>query len=328
MRKTLLCAVAALIASTGVTFAQGKDGKLEIVMVAKHEGISWFDDMRTGVDQFGKDFNVNAYQIAPEGGDPAKQVQMVEDLIAKKVDAILVVPNDPQSMKPVLEKARKAGIKVISHEAQSLAGTVDWDVEAFKNADFGRTMFENLAKAMNYEGKFAGFVGGLTMETHMQWFNAGLAEIKAKYPKMEFVLAEPMEDGNNEKVALDKANEVLKKYPDLKGLFSCSVSGSSMSALALEKAKRSNVKVVGLGLPSQNGVYLNNGYQQAAVVWRPADAGYVSAALAYKLLKGEPITTGLDLKRPGYEKITVEDGVVYGNASVVLTKENYKKYNF
>ena len=81
----------------------------EIVMVAKHEGISWFDDMRTGVEEFGKDYGVKAYQIAPEGGDPAKQVQMVEDLIAKGVDAILVVPNDPTSMEPVLKKAKEAG---------------------------------------------------------------------------------------------------------------------------------------------------------------------------------------------------------------------------
>ncbi len=121
--------------------------ELEIVMVAKHEGISWFDDMRTGVEQFGKDYGVKAYQIAPEGGDPAKQVQMVEDLIAKGVDAILVVPNDPTAMEPVLKKAKEKGIVVISHEAQQLAPIVDYDVEAFRNEDFGVVMFEALAKA-------------------------------------------------------------------------------------------------------------------------------------------------------------------------------------
>ncbi|MBC7285064.1 autoinducer 2 ABC transporter substrate-binding protein [Hoeflea sp.] len=300
----------------------------EIVMCAKQEGISWFDDMRVGVEAFGKDFGVNAYQIAPETGDPAKQAQMVESLIAKKVDAILVVPNDPQSMKPVLEKARNAGIIVVSHEAQSLASTANYDVEAFKNEDFGRLMFDNLAKAMGGEGEFAGVVGALTMETHMQWFNAGLEHVKATYPNMTFVLSEPLEDNNDEKTALDKVNEVIKKYPNLKGLVGCSVSGTSMSALAVEKLRRKDIKVVGLGLPSINGVYLENGYQQEAQCWRPADAGYASALVAYKILKGEPIEAGMDLKRPGYDSVTLEDNVIYGNATLVLTKDNWRDFKF
>ena len=297
-------------------------------MCAKQEGISWFDDMRVGVDQFGKDFGVNAYQIAPETGDPAKQAQMVESLIAKRVDAILVVPNDPQSMKPVLQKARAAGITVVSHEAQSLAGVAHYDVEAFKNENFGKLMFEQLAKAMGGEGEFAGVVGALTMETHMQWFNAGLAHVRQAYPKMHFVLSEPLEDNNDEKTALDKVNELLKKFPNLKGLVGCSVSGTSMSALAVEKLRRKDISVVGLGLPSINGVYLENGYEQEAQCWRPADAGYVSAHVAYRLLKGEPITAGMDLKRPGYDKITIENGVIYGDATLVLTKENWRNYKF
>lgn len=328
-RRTLLASGAGLLVA-GATgrAAFGEDKKYEIVMCAKQEGISWFDDMRVGVELFGKDFGVNAYQIAPESGDPAKQAQMVESLIAKRVDAILVVPNDPQSIKPVLEKARAAGITVVSHEAQSLAGVSNYDVEAFKNEDFGKLMFENLAKAMGGEGKFAGVVGALTMETHMQWFNAGMDFVKANHPKMEFVLSEPLEDNNDEKTALDKVNEVLKKYPDLKGLFGCSVSGTSMAALAVEKLRRKDIKVVGLGLPSINGIYLEEGYEQEAQCWRPADAGYVSALVALKLLKGEPISAGMDLKRPGYENVKLENDVIYGNATLVLTKENYKDYKF
>lgn len=327
-RSVLAGGAGMLLAGAAGRAASAADKKFEIVMCAKQEGISWFDDMRVGITEFAKDYGVNAYQIAPETGDPAKQAQMVESLIAKHVDAILVVPNDPQSIKPVLERARKAGIIVISHEAQSLAGVSNFDVEAFKNEDFGALMFENLAKAMGGEGKYAGVVGALTMETHMQWFKAGLAHAKQKYPKLEFVLTEPLEDNNDEKTALNKINETLKKYPDLKGLFGCSVSGTSMAALAMEKLRRKDIKVVGLGLPSINGLYLEEGYQAEAQCWRPGDAGYVSALVALKLLKNEPIASGVDLKRPGYSDVKLENGVVYGNATLVLTKDNWKQYKF
>ncbi len=324
----VLLAVALPAGALGQGKARDPSKPLEIVMVAKHEGISWFDDMRTGVEQFGKDFNVKAYQIAPEGGDPAKQVQMTEDLIAKGVDAILVVPNDPTAMEPVLKKAKAAGIVVVSHEAQALAPIVDYDVEAFNNDDFGVLMFESLAKQMNYEGKFTGFVGGLTMQTHMQWFEAGLKHVKAKYPKMKFVSTQPYEDKNDEKIAHEKALEIMKTYPDLKGVFGCSVSSGTMFSLALQQKKNTRIKVVSLALPSVSGPYIKSGYMAQGQCWRPADAGYVSAYVAYKILKGEPVATGMNLKKPGYESCKVVDKVVFGNAPLVLTKATVDKYPF
>ncbi len=305
-----------------------KDGKeLTIVMVAKHEGISWFDDMRIGVEEFGKDFGVKAYQIAPEGGDPAKQAQMVEDLIAQNVDAILAVPNDPKSLQPVLKKAKEAGIIVVTHEASDIADDVDFDMEAFDNADFGVNFFEGLAKAMNYEGKFTGFVGGLTMTTHMQWYQAGLDYVKAKYPKMQMITPEPYEDKNDNKVAYDKTIEILKANPDIKGLFGMAASGAGI-AQALQDKNRKDVALSSLALPSMSAGYIKNGFMSYAQAWRPADAGYVTALIAYKLLKGEKLEGTVDLKKTGYEKSAVKGKIIYGNAPVVFTKDNVDNYKF
>lgn len=315
-------------AGAPATEAPSGEEPLEIVMVAKAEGISWFDDMRTGVEQFGEDYGVNAYQIAPEGGDPAKQAQMVEDLIAKGVDAILVVPNDPKSMEPVLKKAKEKGIVVVSHEAQQLAPIVDYDMEAFKNDYFGEVMFEALAQAMGGDGKFTGFVGALTMETHMQWFTAGLKYIQENYPDMEFVSTEPYEDMNDEKISYEKFQEILKTYPDLEGAFGTSVSSTSMIGLVLKEKNNKNVMGVGLGLPSQTGPYITEGWIKHAQCWRPADAGYVTALIAYKILNGETVETGDNLEMPGYESVTVENKIVYGNAPLILTAETVDDYDF
>ena len=68
----------------------------------------------------------------------------MEDLIAQGVDAICVVPNDPEALVPTIEKAQDAGIVVVSHEAPGIAETVDLDVEAFVNKTFGELFGENL----------------------------------------------------------------------------------------------------------------------------------------------------------------------------------------
>lgn len=307
----------------------GSDDTFKIVMVAKHEGIPWFDDMRLGVDKFGEDHaDVEAWQIAPEGGDPARQVQMVEDMIAQQVDAILVVPNDPNAMRPVLERAKDEGIIVVSHEAAGLADVVDYDLEAFKNEEFGELFFEELAQAMGGEGEYAMMVGGLTMETHMVWMEAGQEYVKDKYPNMVSVTDQPFEDQNDDKISRDRAIEILNAYPDLKGFVSASVSGGSNMASVLKERESTDVKISSLGIPSVSGPYLEDGYMQHAQTWRPADAGYAAAAVAYKLLKGEEITDGTDLGVEGYESVTIEDGIIYGNAPLVLKKGTFDPDNY
>lgn len=335
MKKFRVCLVALLVLVFAVPLSvlaagQQEDGQLEIVMVAKHEGISWFDDMRLGVEEFGEEFeDVNAYQIAPEGGDPARQNQMVEDLISQGVDAILVVPNDPEAMIPVLRRAREAGIVVVSHEAEQLVrdhdGVVDYNMEAFTNHDFGRLMGESLAREMDCEGEFVGQVGGLTMETHMQWYRGLMDYVEENCPDMEFVLDQPVEDWNTEQDAYDNARELLSSYPDIKGMFGNSASSTIMNAQVIEEeGLEDEIAAVGLTLPSMAEEYIRNGSLRQGQAWRPADAGYVAAHIAYLHLTGQKIEPGMDLERDGYEDIRVEeDGqLIFGDAPLVFDQSN------
>ena len=121
--------------------------------------------------------------------------------------------------------------------------------------------------------------------------------------------------------------EILKAYPDIKGFFDCSVHGSAI-AQALKDKKRTDIKVVSLAMPSTSANYLKDGSIYKGLAWRPADAGYATCYAAYKLVKGEEITTGTDLKATGYNEVKVEDGIAYGFAPLVFTADNISDYNF
>lgn len=108
-----------------------------------------------------------------------------------------MVPNDPEALTPTITKAREAGIVVVTHEAPGIAESVDLDVEAFVNEEFGKLMGEAVAQACGSEGQYAGFVGSLTMATHMVWYNAATEYIAENYPDMVNVAEEPYEDGNS-----------------------------------------------------------------------------------------------------------------------------------
>ena len=69
------------------------------------------------------------------------------------------------------------------------------------------------------------------------------------------------------------------------------------------------------------------------LIWDPADAAYAAMVVGYKLLKGEAITSGMDLGVPGYNKVTIRDGengakVIVGNAFAKITKDNMDAMNF
>ena len=124
----------------------------KVVMVVKQSD-SWFDDMATGIEQLKKDTGLNVSVQVPETGDAASQISIMEDLIAQDVDAICVVPNDPNALVPTIEKAKEAGIVVVTHEAPGIADSVDLDVEAFVNETFGELFAEKVATAMGGKGK-------------------------------------------------------------------------------------------------------------------------------------------------------------------------------
>uniref|UniRef100_UPI002869B3EC substrate-binding domain-containing protein n=1 Tax=Deinococcus sp. TaxID=47478 RepID=UPI002869B3EC len=138
--------------------AQGK--KYTIVTVVKITGINWFNRMEEGVKKYAKDTGNAATQSGPSTLDAAQQAAIIEDLIAKKPDAIAVVPISPETLEPVLKKAMARGIKVITHEADNQTNTL-YDIEAFDNVAFGANLNARLAKCMGGSGKWAVFVGSL-----------------------------------------------------------------------------------------------------------------------------------------------------------------------
>ncbi|ERI14538.1 autoinducer 2 ABC transporter substrate-binding protein [Brucella intermedia] len=306
--------------------------KPTIVTVVKVTGENWFTRMNEGVDAYGKDnANVSASQVGPAKADAAQQTRIIEDLVAKNVSAIAVVPMDPSALEGVLRRASQRGIKVITHEGDSLVNT-DVDIEAFDNKAFGARINEKLAECMGKSGKWTSFVGSLGSLTHNQWVDAG-AENAKQYPDMELV-AEKNESFNDANRAYEKAKEILRKYPDIKGFQGSSAIDVIGIGRAVEEAGlQDKTCVFGLGLPKDTGPYLESGAVDQIFFWDPKDAGYVMNKVSDLVLKGEEIKDGMDLGVPGYEKMTVIKGpgkgiIIQGQAWVDADKSNYKNFPF
>jgi simple sugar transport system substrate-binding protein len=323
---TFVLAVTLIVFCPAAEAASKAPSEYRVVMIVKQSD-PWFDDMTLGIEKLKSETGINAYVLTPESGDPALQIAIMEDLISQGVDAICIVPNDPQALLPTVKKARDAGIVVVTHEAPGIASEVNLDVEAFVNAEFGALMGEAVGKAAEGKGEYAGFVGGLTMDTHMEWYKAAVAAIKQKYPDMVNVSEEPFEDKNSIEVAYDKTVELLKAYPNLKAIFDCSAHGSGVAQAVKDKG-RGDIKVISLAIPSMSASYIKDGSMVHGQAWRPADAGYATSYAAYLLASGAGVSTGADLKATGYENIKVEGNIAYGYAPLVFTADNIDEFHF
>ena len=298
-----------------------------LATVVKLSGVNWFQRMEEGVLAFGKATGHTTFQQGPAKADAALQVQVIEDLIAQQVDALCVVPFSPEALEPVLKKAMDQGIIVVTHEASNQKN-VNYDVEAFDNAAYGAHFMDALAKLMNEEGEYAVMVGSLTSKTHNEWVDAAIARQKEKYPKMKLV-GDKIETNDDQQTAYAKTRELLKAYPNLKGLQGSSAVDVAGAGLAIEEMGiQDKIAVVGTSLVSVSGQYLKTGAVDMISFWDPADAGYAMNQVALTLLEGKEIPDGMDLGVPGYEKIMLKGKVIYGQAWVDVTKENMDKYSF
>ena len=216
MKKLILpCLIATVLSSTAAwadqTVTSQKANKpFTMGVVVKVGGIPWFNVMEQGIKDEGKLLGVDAWQVGPTTADPAEQVRAIEDLIARKVDVIGVVPNDAKVLEPVLKRAQEAGIKVITHESPDQKNA-DWDFELLNTQTMGANHMKDMAKCMGEEGKYAMFVGSLTVPLVNDWANAAIAYQKEHYPNMTLVedrfgVAESVDD------SMRTTNDLMSKY--------------------------------------------------------------------------------------------------------------------
>ena len=306
------------------------EGGYTVATVVKDMSDPWFIRLQQGVDEFAEETGNNAYVKGPSKTDSAEQIQVIENLIAQDIDALCVVPIDPEACRPVLAKAREKGIVVVTHEAEGF-DECDYDVEAFSNQEYGERMMDELAAAMGEEGKYVTMVAFLSSVSHNQWMDAAVAHQQEAYPNMELIPEERIECEDNMDTAYNKAKEIIKKYPDIKGFLGASSYDAPGAAKAIDElGMTGQIFAVGTGVPSVSGPYLESGSNPCVLSWDPALSGKVMCHIASMILdgNGDQIQTGYDFGIDGYNSVTVDGKNISGNAILVINKDNMADYPF
>lgn len=339
MKKAIVMALVLVMLASVFVFAGGRQEtvpaasgqqRYTIATIVKVDGIAWFDRMRVGVEEFGRETGHDTFLLGPAQADAAEQVKIIEDMIAQGVDAICVVPFSVEAIEPVLARARREGIIVVSHEA-STQQNADAIIEAFDNPAYGRFLMQNLAERMGGEGEYATFVGSLQSKSHNEWVDAAVEYQRANFPSMRLV-TNKIEEFDNMQTAYERTKELLTAYPNLRGIQGSAMTTAPGAGLAVEeRGLQDQVVVVGTSLVSVAGQFLESGATDMIAFWDPAMAGKAMNEIAVRLLQGRQIASGDDLNVPGYNNLRQDpnkSNLFYGEAWVGVTSENMNQYDF
>ena len=332
MKKIAAMAFAALFVAAFAAGAVAGEKKYKIAVVPKDSTNAWFVHMEKGVKKFAADTGHNAFQKGPAKTDAAQQVQVIQDLISQDIDALCVVPVDPAALEPVLAEAMEKDIVVICHEGSPVENC-NYDLEAFNNADYGAFIMDNLAKAMGGKGVYTTMVAHVTNASHNEWADGAVAQAKKKDPNMTLLAAEPrVESEDNSERAYEKAKELFKKYPDLKGIIGTSSKDAPGVARAIEElGLKGKVFVSGTGMPNECRRFVKDGSLSYITLWDSSLAGAAMCALAVKILDGADIVDGIDLGIEGYHSLKFvpgSDKVLLGSGWIVIDAKTIDNYDF
>ncbi len=298
-----ISALISTVVSVGYSAAASAAEPKTMVTVVKEAGVPWFNILNQGLEEGGKQFNLKTSMTGPAKADPAQQVKLIEDLIAKKVDVIGLVPLDTKVTAQVVKRAREAGIMVITQEGPNQEGKT-WDVELMSAQAYGETQMKALAREMGEQGDYVVLVGTLTTTGHNQWADAAIAYQKANYPKMKMAADRfPGADfiDESERVTQD----ILKAHPNVTGIMSMGSNGPIGAGNVLKKRNLAKkIALVGTTIPSQAKAHIMAGVIREGFLWSPKEAGLAMASVARLALDGVKFESGMNV--PGLGKATID----------------------
>jgi rhamnose transport system substrate-binding protein len=310
-RRILIAVLVSLAASlAGCAKSEpAKPVRTRIGLVAKSLGNGFFDAVHKGAEEAADELDAEVIFTGPTTPTAEGQIEVLNSLIAQRVDAIAVSANDPDALVPTLKRAMQRGIKVITYDS-----AVAPEGRLVHLAPSSDQLIGEAVVALTSElapqvggkgkGKFAVVSATPTSTNQNSWLGA-IRTALPKYPGLELVSVVYGDDVSDK--SYREAVALLKQHPDLAVLVSISSIGIVASARAVEDlGLTGKVKVTGLGLPSELVGYVEKGVVPKFAIWNPIDLGYATTQIAVRLARGDDPASPVYMGRMGEVKFAAD----------------------
>jgi len=298
--KMIGAAGAAAVAAPAVIRKASAQDKPVIALVPGLTADGFYVTMHHGAEAAAKAVGCELiYQGAAEW-NVSLQVPVLEAVIARKPNAIMIAPTDKTQLIQPLKKAHEAGITVVCVDTfigtgvfQTGSGDADFPISyvASDNVLGGRMAARALAKAIGEKGKVyvSNVKPGVSTTDQRE---EGFKDEMKNYPGIEVLETQFNDDDANKAAAQFQA--VLGRVPDLAGVFGANLFSAGGAANGAKQAGvTGKVKMAGFDAPESIVAQLKDGTFELTIAQHPAEIGYFGYMAAYAYLTGNPVPTNI-----------------------------------
>lgn len=242
-----------------------------------------------------RDDRIEKFILLDAGFDQKKQVADIEDLIAQKVDAIIVQPVTSTSANASIEKAVAAGIPVVLHTGRIESDAYTTEIQGGAE-HFGKVMGGFLVKELGGKGNIWVLRGLAGHPEDTNRYNGLVQSLEGTDVK---ITAEVHGDWQ-----YDKAKKVCETLylndPNVNGIWS---SGADMTRACVDVFKQFGAEIPPISGEGNNGFFgqwIADGFKSISAEYSPAQgAAGIRAAVA--LLEGKELKKHYDYNPPGWD---------------------------
>lgn len=271
-----------------------------VALVMKTLNNPFFIDMQKGAREAAARLGVNlVVQAAEREFDVEKQMQIIENLIQRKVSVLCLTPSGSREIVPAIVKANRASIPVlivdtrIDRTALTAAGG---RVETFigsDNVEGGRIAGRYVAQRLAGKGKVAileGVPGHETGDARLQGFREAVKEAG-----LEIIASQTANWERDQGFSVFQ--NILQSRPEVQAVFACNDLMALGATEALAAAnKQSKVLVVGFDANDDARNAIRAGSMAGSVAQHPDDMGRIAVEKAVAYLRGETLAAEIPVK--------------------------------
>jgi rhamnose transport system substrate-binding protein len=309
-------------------------GPLTYALVPKNLGNPYFDTANKGAQEAGGELGATVLYQSGATADATQEIQVVNSLIAQKVNGLAISADDADALVPPSQQAMAACIPVISWDSAIAKGG---DQLFINQADTQGIGDVQIKMALDMTGSAGGQIAILSAASTATNQNAWIDVMKADLAKPEnsaLQLTEVVYGNDDDTQSYQQAQALITKYPDLKVIIAPTTVGIAAAARAVKDGGLTGkVFVTGLGTPNQMRDYVKGGESPEFALWNPSDLGYLAIyaldAIATGKITGavgDKFTAG---KLGDYTVVDSPNGpMVLLGQPTIFNKDNIDNFNF
>jgi ribose transport system substrate-binding protein len=255
------------------------------VFIPKATNSTFWLALLKGAQDAGKKLGYKVlYQGVAEQTDIAGQVNVVNDMVSRKVSGILIAATDAKALAPAVENAIKKGVPVITVDS-GVDSDAPYAYIATDNLGAAKVAADTLAALINSKGVVGdiGITAGSV--TGRQREDGFVSRMKEKYPgirvlAVQYAACDPAK-------ALNIATDMLTGNPTLNAFYgACDGAGTGAAQLVKQRQLKGKIKTVAFDVSPEEFQLFLDGYVDAMIVQDPYTMGYTGMEDLDKVVKG------------------------------------------